>query len=151
MVALTLAALAAGCEVEEHALLLRVRSQGAFETLSVTVLYTDTNRIIRNGARPVRRSEEQLQNGEAVLVAIELDGPHDVRVHLTATDADGQQYIATRCYAVNGVVEHGVLLVGPLDTLDEDGDSFPWDVRPTCRDLTVDGRDVPCGDTYRCP
>ena len=74
-------------------------------------------------------------------IAVELKGPGQYMVHLTATGADGT-FTATRCYTVVAVTESDVLLVGPvLD--DHDADADGWTGTETCRErdlvVAVDG------------
>ncbi|MCS6799358.1 MAG: MopE-related protein, partial [Myxococcota bacterium] len=148
-----LPAIAGACSPDEYAILLAVRSQGDVQTLRVTVVPTDgRGRALRSGERPVYRSREDIDEREPLRVAIALDGPRRVLVHLLARDREERAFVATRCYAVGGVVRDRAMLVGPIGPeTDVDGDGWPGDASSTCFDPGGPGEPPrPCPDARRC-
>ncbi|MDQ3035553.1 MAG: MopE-related protein [Myxococcota bacterium] len=136
-----------GCAQAEHSVLIEARSQGYVDSIQVTVIDVSGDRApSRSSARPVRRTAEEIAEGEPIRIAVPLPGPMRVMVHVVATGRDPtQSFVATRCYDVAGVTRDEVLLVGPLGVdLDADGDAFPGDPGAACRDPGAAGATAPC-------
>lgn len=97
----------------------------------------------------IARTRADINDNDPIRIAIELGSPREVMVLMTARTPSGGSLVAIRCYNVTGVVEHELLLVGPLDpTLDADSDGFPELHEMTCFDPNGDGFQ-PC--RFSCP
>jgi len=135
----------AGCPASEDVLLLEVVSQSDVETLDITVLDADGNRIGQQNST-VRRTAVDIM-GEPIHVVVPVPGGGAVTVLISgrAPIASGSgALVATRCYVVSGVVTDDVLLVEIDPSLDADGDGFPLQASVTCRDLGEGGVPVVC-------
>lgn len=143
---------AASCQPTEHAVLIEVHTQADLETLRVLVLSLDVPRPTAEQVRRVARSADDI-NADPLRVAVDLLGPAHVLVHLVGTTPSGERLVATRCYPVDGVLRDSVMLFGPFDALDLDGDGFVSDPTTVCREPGPDGQSaVSCdGDLYVCP
>ena len=149
--AIGIAAIVIGCDPGENAILISARTQADLDTLSITVVRVDGgSNIYRSGDRPIHRSRDDIAAGPPVRVAIDLDGPSEVMVHLVGRSSDGTVVIATRCYRVSGVVTDEVLLGILAPGVDGDGDGYPTDPLVACLDPDGDGSQ-PCKNAYRCP
>lgn len=143
-----MAVLSAGCQDTRHVVLIDVYSQAPVSELAVTLLSRDSERPQQphheraRTVTPARTPAELLES--PLRVAVELDAPISVLVHVRATTPEGETLIATRCYVVDGVIRDEVLLVLPGD-LDADGDSFVRDPAAVCREIDPqDGTERPC-------
>ena len=140
-----LAALLSACTAQEHVILITARSvtvPGAtgIESIVVRVIPTASSASpapVRSD--PVSRTFSEIDGDLPIHVAIHLQGPTPVMVHLVALTDTGDRLFATRCYAPNGTLTDEVLLV-PIDpTVDVDRDGFPDPARivATCLGETM--------------
>lgn len=134
-----------GCPASEDVLLLEVDSLSDVETLDITVLDADGNRIAQQNSS-VRRTAADIQ-AEPIHVVVPVPGGGGVTVLLSGRapiSAGSGALVATRCYVVSGVVMDDVLLVAIDPSLDADRDGFPLQAGDTCRDLDEDRVAVVC-------
>jgi hypothetical protein len=149
---LLLSVWACACEPDEFAILIEAGSQGDLATLSVTVVpLDDPSGTTRSGTRPVDLTREEIES-DPVRVAVQLDSPAEVMVHLRGTGPDGTLFVATRCYDVSGVVRDRALLVRLDATEDPDGDGFSGRPDAACFDLpnSPGGVATPCAPERLC-
>ncbi len=141
---------AAACQPDEYAVLISARSESAVETLNLTVIRMDRDgRPFPAGPFPVDRPLEDIRDNEPIRVAVRLDGPTEVMVHLQGRAPDGSRLVASRCYRVRGVIEDRVLLVRVTDALDGDGDGWLDDPSAGCFEPGAGGP-VACPPAYQC-
>ena len=126
-----IASLITGCQPDEYAILIQAEAALDVSTLIVTVVPLSGGRSYPSGTFRVDRTAEDIETEEPIHIAIELDGPNEVMVHLRAQSTTGINMIASRCYRVTGVVEDRVLLFG-TDMLDGDGDGWLADPSESC-------------------
>ena len=134
-----IASLFTGCQPDEYAILIEAEAALNVSTVVVTVVPMSGGRSFPSGTFRVDRTAEDIESVEPIRIAIELDGPNEVMVHLRARSPDGVTMIASRCYRVSGVVHDSVLLFG-TDMLDGDGDGWLADPSESC--FAADG--TPC-------
>ncbi len=154
-VALTLT----GCEPDEYAVFINARSMGDIGVLEVAALRPGGGLIGRIGPSFVGRARSSINAEEPIKIAIVLNGPEAIVVHIrgcsgaVCNDSD-LVFVATRCYNVTGVMDDEVILYGPLsDAQDRDGDGFPADPIATCIDPrpgALDPIDSPETCRYAC-
>lgn len=140
------------CAPAEHSLLLEVRSQADVDTLHVEILSLDGSAPATERMERVNRSRDSINNEEPIRIAVSFPGPANVVVYVRATSRDTppRTLLATRCYAIAGVVRDDVLLVQLDPSVDEDGDGFPRQASATCRDLGDDRISVEACDIGAC-
>jgi hypothetical protein len=155
---LAVAAITSGCSAPEQSILITARTvtvPGAsrIETLVVRVIPTASSASPAPArSEPVARTFAEINGDLPIHVAIHLQGPTPVMVHLVAVTNTGDLLYATRCYAPNGVLTDEVLLVLGDATADVDGDGFPGagHLGATCRDPGTGPTGVEC-DQGLCP
>jgi cysteine-rich repeat protein len=147
-----LALVSGGCQPTEHVILLRVYAQEDVQSLRVILVSLDSPERHEQPERSIRRSADEI-HADPIRVAITLGGPRYVMVHLVATTPEGDRLVATRCYAVSSVVQDDVLLVGPVGSLDLDGDRWAGDPSSLCREPGPDPRSSRAcdADPFVCP
>ncbi|MFK7989923.1 MAG: MopE-related protein, partial [Sandaracinaceae bacterium] len=146
--------LATSCDSTEHVLLLDIHA--AQPVADVQVFLSSLGRPqprFQNAPITIPMEERDISETPA-RIAIEVGGPTALIAHLVGTLATGEKVVATRCYdlSVESVIDDAVILVGPLDALDVDGDTFAADPSIACQELADDGGFRPCGDSdlYLC-
>ena len=143
-----LTGLTAGCQPDEYAVFLTVRSEAAVDRLSVrTIILDPLDPRVSESVHGVGRSQEEINGDSPIRVTVELNEPHPVMVHLEGINSRGIKVVATRCYEItNEVIEDGIRLV-PLAN-DRDGDGFVENPDEACFDADGD----PCDEAYphRC-
>ncbi len=137
--------LLSGCQPGENAVLIEATSEAYVQTVDVTVVTLDARRRRVHRAFPVNRDTPDI-DAVPIRIAVELDGPSSVLVHLSALSESGATQVATRCYEVSGVMHDSVRLVFPPPGSDPDMDGFPADPHATC----FDASGAPCG-AFICP
>lgn len=151
---LCLALLGIGCEPDYYSVLIRAQSEVDVSTIVVRVISIQAGE--RRGSSEVMRRIDRSRDSIAedpIRIAVDLEAPREVMVHVTATNLDGQRLVATRCYLVDRVIEDNVMLVVAGTELDADGDGFPNDPRTTCFDPVegAPGERRECAQAFACP
>ncbi|MBW2462431.1 MAG: putative metal-binding motif-containing protein [Deltaproteobacteria bacterium] len=138
----------AGCQPDEYAVFLTVRTEAGVDQLTVrTIVLDPLDPRVSESVHGIGRSQEEINGDLPIRVTVELNEPHPVMVHLEGTNARGIKVVATRCYEItNEIIEDGIRLV-PLAN-DRDGDGFVENPDEACFDANGD----PCDAAYphRC-
>ncbi len=145
--ALALLAVAA-CQPEEYALLLDVHARGDLRALDVSVIPRDGSAPAATLSQTILRDAAAIAADTPIRVAVSFLAPVDVIVNVSGTGADGPS-LATRCYAIGGVVRDDALLVDVPATADADGDGFPGQGAVSCLDPAGAAGSGPCDNA--CP
>jgi hypothetical protein len=156
--AAVLAWLLGGCAAPDASILITARTvavPGATRIESIVVRVVPTASPLAPApirSEPVARTFAEVNGELPIHVAIHLQGPTPVMVHLVALTDGGDALYATRCYAPSGVITDEVLLVPGDPLVDVDGDGFPRpsDVDANCRDPGPGATGVAC-DLGLCP
>jgi len=154
-VALTALLALAACDPGKSGVQIELYAQADVSQLAVTVVSLDSPSL--PAAMPAPRTFTPARSVSEIdaaplRVGIELDAPATILVHMVATTPDGGRLVATRCYGVSGVVTDSVVLVGPVDALDIDGDTWLADAQTSCREPAEGGGERACEDTdFLCP
>jgi len=140
VVAALVAVVLAGCQPEEHALLLDVYTRDDIDSIAVTV----TSRDGSGSTAPMSEWRRIAAMGDApIRVEVSFLGPVDVFVQVRGESADGET-LATRCYSIRGVVRDDALLVAVPPSADADGDRFPEQGAVSCLDPEGASGSTPC-------
>lgn len=140
------------CADEEYGVLMEVRASERIERMDIGVFRVKESgieAIYRSRNRAVGRYQaDDLAN--PIRLALELDRPERVMVHLVGRLGTGERRVATRCYDVAGIVQDGAPVFVPIDPgVDADEDGFSPTPLAYCKDLDSSGVEVPC--QFACP
>ncbi|HJL17725.1 MAG TPA: putative metal-binding motif-containing protein [Sandaracinaceae bacterium LLY-WYZ-13_1] len=137
-----------GCQDAQHLVLIDVFSEQPVSEIEVVLISLDQERPTHTESAQrysPPRTPEELRGEDPIRIAVDLEGPALVAVHIRARTADDQPLYATRCYGVDGILEDEVMLAD-ISALDGDGDGFLADPLAGCLEPDEDGGSRPCDE-----
>lgn len=148
LLALTTSLFASACSKGEHAVLIEAVASGEvkFIELRVVPIRGSTGPARQGSQRQIQRSPEASDPSAPFRVVVSLDEPKNVMVHLRATSAEGEVFVASRCYDVLGVLNDSLRLVRISN--DPDLDGYPNSPQALCSEF--DGRNCGSNSIFTC-